>query len=139
MVKTKVPNVYCRTVVPDHIKAVWSTWVAVTWRLNQHSGDTGRWAREQRFTVRLPDGMCRVHAEMWFTWRDQRGLGRWISGTVGSSFDSLYSDSREKRDAELCEHMRLTEHICLSGSSRQCAGDRTAHEIRSAAWPSAPC
>lgn len=129
-----VPDTYLGQPVPEDIREQWRRWEGAAWRRMRHMGTGELFPPDQRFSVRLPEGMCQVHREIWAAYRNMRFNpvtgDRW-PGTPGSPFIVVGHDLgrvREERRVEWDEmasdQMRQTEDICLSGRSPQC--DRPA-------------
>jgi hypothetical protein len=126
------PERYLNVQVPEDVRALWHRWEGAEWRKARHRDQNNIYPPDQRFNVRPPDGMCRVHRKMWIDWRnhqmDSVSANRW-PGHPGSPFvpvgdiATLFERRRCEWDEETIAQMQLTERICLSGTSPQC--DRT--------------
>ncbi|MFI6368672.1 hypothetical protein ACIBG0_38820 [Nocardia sp. NPDC050630] len=131
------PDTYLGVVVPEDVKAVWSTWDGVEWRRWRHYNRGDLYLPDQRFSVRLPAGMCVFHRDMWLRWRNRFFSGRtWF----GDGFRSAYMAAadawdhyRNEWDEKTIEQMRAVEESCLSGRSKQCAGQRICRKLPEAA------
>lgn len=91
--------------------------------------------QDTRFRLKAPGGMCKAHLETRLGYRNMYFNpvtgNRW-PGHPGSPFDLIgpsVDAARDWRarewDEKAAEQMRLTEEICLKGTSSQCSSPRT--------------
>jgi hypothetical protein len=116
--------------VPDGIKAAWRSWEAAEWRQAQYRATSRLYPPDERFNVRLPDGLCERHAQNWLDWRNKRFdpvTGDAWPGTPGSPFlfvghdmDDLREQRRVEWDEKSSLEMRKVERACRSGRSDGC-------------------
>jgi hypothetical protein len=128
-----VPAKFLGVEVPEEIRKQWWRWEGAEWRIWQFMGQNNLFPPDQRFSVRLPPGMCQVHRQMWRDYRDMRfdpvSGNRW-PGHPGSPFtpigdvDRCRKERRREWDEKASEQMRQIEKFCLSGRSPQCEGER---------------
>jgi hypothetical protein len=127
------PEKYLDVPVPEDVRVLWHRWEGAAWRKARHRDQNNIYPPDQRFSVRLPEGMCAVHRKIWLAWRDHQidsvSGNRW-PGHPGSPFNPVGPDMETVFQHRRCEweektigQMQLTESICLSGTSSQC--DRT--------------
>jgi len=130
MADASTPDTYLGNAIPENIKNQWCRWEGAEWRKQQYNATNRPYPPDERFNVRMPDGMCPAHCEAWLKWRnvhfDPVTGDRW-PGTPGSPFVVIGHDLkavREERrvewDEKTSHQMQLIEQICLSGRSPQC-------------------
>ena len=128
------PSEFLERPVPDDVRALWDRWEGAGWRRMSHHARNELFPPDQRFSVRMPAGMCTTHRRFWIDYRDMHFNpvtgDRW-PGVAGSPFTYVGHDMarlREERRVEWEEksigQMQLIENICLSGRSPQCSGKR---------------
>lgn len=127
----KTPHVYLGVTIPENIKAEWRRWAAAEWRKNQHFSRARVYPPDQRFSVKPATGMCRLHREHWFAWRDRWFKGRrFLASPIDMGInrfmrpEEAWDFGRAEWDDLTIEQMRAVEDLCLSGRSVQCEGPR---------------
>lgn len=124
------PDTFLGTRVPEHIKQQWKRWEGATWRQLQHRNNSRMYPPDERFNVRMPQGMCEAHRQLWLDYRnmhfDPQTGDRWPGNPgspflyVGHDMGALLEQRRVEWDEKASEQMRFIERICLAGGSSQC-------------------
>ena len=133
------PATYLNVAVPPEIAEQWDRWEGADWRRMRHMDANNMFPPDMRFGVRSPKGMCPVHLEIRRGYRDMHfdpvSGNRW-PGHPGSFLDPIEADLDRVREHRRCEwdrkaseQMKLTEEICLSGRSPQCADSLPGTEV----------
>ncbi|MGW3196754.1 hypothetical protein ACWDBD_19610 [Streptomyces sp. NPDC001118] len=131
------PDTYLGVEVPEEIKKNWFRWEGASWRRMRYLGTNNPFPPDERYTVRMPAGMCATHREHWLGYRnmdfDPVSGNRWPGG-AGSPFNPIGRDLARVREERRCEwdekaseQMRLIERICLSGNSPECSKSEPGH------------
>ncbi|MEU3613422.1 hypothetical protein ABZ725_14060 [Streptomyces sp. NPDC006872] len=134
-----VPDTYLGMPVPESLKQRWRTWEAADWRQQQYLNTNRLYPPDERFNVRLPEGMCERHAENWLGYRNMRFdpvKGDAWPGNAGSPFlfvGTDMEDLREQRRAEWDEkasqRMHQVEQICRGGRGDGCFPRRKTAKV----------
>lgn len=130
--QSTAPDTFLGIPVPDDIKLQWKRWEAAAWRSAQHRNRGRLYPPDERFNVRLPNGMCVTHRQMWLDCRNMHFdpiTGDAWPGIPGSPFLFVGHDMRDLRESRRHEwdekasiQMRQIERLCLAGGSPQCSG-----------------